>query len=208
MSLKQCFADISLISKISVFDDHSPESDVRQMHIDLKTLFPGREIQMHTSERVIGHPKIMQKWFSLLSGEFVFHCEDDWEFIRNGSPLCACLDVMSFDSNIGQVCFSKVYNKGQEQTPSGVRYRKLIGDIQKAASQKNYLLWPKFTLNPSLIRVEAIKNVGNFEDRKDFEYHYGMRWSAARVETAFLADQFVRHLGQGRSAYLINGTAR
>jgi hypothetical protein len=149
----------------------------------------------------------MREWFARLEGEFIFHCEDDWEFIARDEILTHALTVLKAKPRIGQVGISNktlnepiLYADGVEYWTYPYNRRPFVHGQQRS--------WPHFTLNPSVIRVAAIKRVGNFSEMSNFEFRYGLRWLSAGFRTAFLNRKYVVHIGNEKSAYSLNHTGR
>lgn len=207
-SLKANCRDLFLIKKAIIVDDASSEADLYFMAKKVHATFRP-EFEIHTSDEPEGHSLRMQTWFKELEGDFVFHCEDDWEFTVPGCPVLAALDVLANDPSIGQVALSRdIPSKTPKQTPTGTNYW-----IWEYDGSLNYVdgipwSWPCYTTNPSIFRVSAIRKVGPTENIPGAEHSYGLRWVAAGFKTAYLMPQFCRHMDGEVSAFDINGTTR
>jgi hypothetical protein len=206
-SLLNCVQDVNLASKVLLIDDGSPKEEVKQMTELTRDAFPHCEIFISAVSPVRGHVHSMQKWFELLSGDFVFHCEDDWHFVRKGTPIGDSINILRKNPGLGQVAFSK--RSSQVPTPiffsdGSWTYKYENGPFIAGRLQT----WPHFMLNPSVIKVDAIKKVGDFTQIDEFEYNYGLRWIASGYVTAFLNPRYAVHIGNRVSAYKINKTFR
>jgi hypothetical protein len=204
----QCL-DLYMVDRILLIDDNSSTPDLEMMQLEVKALFGEMEVEVCTSSKVRGHAKGMQLWYDKIKGSHVFHCEDDWEFVGPGCPILAAIDVLSNNPEIGQVAFSRESPLAEVQyTPTGTAYWIWEYDRSPICIPGIHATWPCFTLNPSIIKVAALRKVGNFLDRMNFEYCYGQGWVKAGLKTAYLKRMFTRHIGENRSAYQINGTSR
>jgi hypothetical protein len=201
--------DLSLITEILVIDDNSIESEIQIMRDAFFKVLPHTGIKFCTSSAIRGHAAGMQVIFSKLKGNFLFHCEDDWEFRMDGCPILASLDVLLSDPSIGQVAFSRDSPLAEVQiTQTGTRYWLWEYDGSATCILGKHSTWPCFTLNPSIIRISALRSVGDFENVSNFEYKYGRRWVGSGFKTAYLEKGFSTHIGNSISAYLINQTSR
>ena len=201
--------DLEMVRSIVIFDDASPGWDRSLMMSSAKTFFPGREVLIFTKPWIRGHAQIMQDWHSRLSGEFLFHCEDDWEFTTRGCPILSALDVMLCRPDVGQVSFSREAPLSEvDRTPGGTDYWVWFYSGAKRSEDGIHYTWPRFTLNPGVFRVSELMRVGNFDAVKEFEFSYGLRWCESGIQTAYLRQPFVRHIGSDNSAYALNCSER
>jgi hypothetical protein len=208
LSMSKCLLDLDLIKKVLLIDDGSPYGEVEQMSKLLAKTFSGREVHVCHRLRPTGHVHSMRIWYGLLDSDYVFHCEDDWRFVTETTPILQSLSIMQSDASIGQVCLARDAGENPLNDTNGIKYWTYCyrHGTEYASGDQN--TWPHFTLNPSIIRVKAITDVGNFEDVPKFEYNYGLRWIKQGYETAFLAPRIALHTGEYQSAYDFNRTRR
>src|ERR1700677_3275077 len=155
--------DPFVFDRILVIDDNSSTADVDMMRAEIKALFGDTQAEICTSDAVRGHAQGMRLWYDKITGPYVFHCEDDWEFVERGCPILAALDVLANDPGIGQVAFSREQPlTAVHTTPTGTAYWTWEYDGSLACVPGKHSTWPCFTLNPRVIRVAAIQNGGNF----------------------------------------------
>lgn len=204
---KNC-ADLPIIDKLMIFDDSSTVKDRAFMRdvCDSHGIQCGIVHQDYSS-----HAKNLNEMLAYilnpLSGDYVLHLEDDWTLSHRGSYVMAALDVMLHQPEIGQVCLGRAEHNHRdnftaiEKTPTGTNYR-----LAQPFSHKKR--WCPFTLNPSLFRITALRQVGHFDTCQNFEYNYGAKFSAAGWLTAHLAPDCLQHIGHGNSAYDLNKALR
>ena len=186
-SLRENMLDWHLLTGAVICDDDSTAVDRDEMEKILTDA--GLRIQGLYMNPVQGHPKMLNllaKRVADLGERFYFHCEDDWTLLRKGCPLTAALDVMLSNDKVGQVAFGKECREYQH--PDNKFDRTVTGTVfvrvQPFHAAERFC---PFTLNPCLMRVEALSRVGKFMDEANFEHSYGSRWSEHGWETAQLA---------------------
>jgi hypothetical protein len=119
-------------------------------------------------------------------------------------------------SEIKQVVFNRNYAEGVD----GYRINgELNTDISGVVLHNHKIgtfpycnahYWPHFTLNPSMILVEPVLLLGNFDSpNRFFERDYAYKWELAGYKTAFFNRITHRHIGrnlkeQGDNAYSLN----
>jgi len=195
-SLSANCSDLSLIDGAVMLDDGSPAGVESEMADRLKACLPGRKVDLISSGAVQGHAKQMQTWYAQLAGDFIFHTEDDWEFVFPGKYISQALDVLTENDRIGQVSLWNMGYNRLRKTASGVAYWALeIGH-------------GRFTTGPAIVRVAAVRDIGMPADVKWFETAYGTRWTEGGWSTVHLAWPTASNIGGGQSAYAINGTKR
>lgn len=201
-SMRANLKDFDLITDMLIVDDGSSAEELDAM----KGVAPQFATWQHC-ETPEGHPKSMRKiWEHLYkSGErFCFMAEDDFVIDRCGTPLLAALEILYEDSQIGAVCLgrrdSPQFNfRGFTQT--GVLFTvrdKFLPDSQ----------YPAYSLNPSVVRIEMLLDVGQYEDVPEFEKAYGLRVADKGWKICDLFSSFIRHIGDGDSCYDKNGFTR
>jgi len=140
----------------------------------------------------IGQPKSVDKAYSFVDTEYVFHCEDDWIF-NEKSYLRDSLSVLENDSTLLQVTFraDDPHPNFEEvlETQDGVRYQ-----IKNPAWRG---IWYGFTYNPSLFRKEAYDKIKPYAGKD--EQTISKLYFDNGYRTAALVDKFVNHIGWGRS---------
>lgn len=163
------------------------------------------------------HATMMQIWYEQVKvDDYVFHCEDDWEFTIGGPVITEAIILMDAHREIGQVGLSRKPPETGIQDHEGIRYWIWPHDPtlthEHVGLHEDYIdpSWPHFTLRPSIIRCEALRKVGNFGRVEKFEHAYARRWAAAGYKTAHLAKKYCFHQAPlpHQSAYAINGTWR
>ncbi|EJF11167.1 family 2 glycosyl transferase [Pontibacter sp. BAB1700] len=139
----------------------------------------------------LGQQKSIDKAYSQVKTEYIFHCEDDWDFLRKGFIEDSLVLMEAFPKLI------TVWGRSAEEYPAdffsptvaefeGIRYRKVQKDI--------------FTLNPSLKRVSDYRLMGSFEQYTPGQFEREISdFYADLGYTAFILEEpYTNHLGWHR----------
>lgn len=204
---KSC-REITGIDYVALFDDGSDEAQLANMAETMHKLgvpwhFANAEL---LDGKVIGHAANMNRILDYLDKDrwdIVLMLEDDWTLTSEGCPLLAAMDVLLNNPKVGQCCLGVARNNDWKvrRTRTGTSFT--IRPNKEGTDPK-----PAFTLNPSLMRVSALKDTGRFEDVPGFEAEYGQRWADKGYLTAELVPYHLMHIGCGNSAYDLNGRQR
>jgi hypothetical protein len=194
-------ADAPLITQIVVIDEGSTDEDVNAMAITLADCLPKREIIFDHSPTLRGYRKQWQTWLNCAKDDFIFHCEDDWEFREAGACLQAALDILNHDPSLIQVAFTYPRTDAPRKvTPKGTGYW-----VRESWGRPDLM---PLTFNPCVFRLAAFRSVGDIGPELHVEYQYGLRVAAAGWRTAYLERRVAFHIGENRSAFLINHAYR
>lgn len=199
-SLRANMRDMDLVSSVDFFDDNSTPEQIEEM----KAVAP-QFSEWNLSKEVIGHAANMNRVHEHLrkSGmKWALLFEDDWQLTRFDCPLLASLDVLMNNEKIGQVCLGRIDMRFGYRgfTETGTMFT-----LREPVMPDGYTC---FSLNPCLVRVDALLRVGEFKDIEGFERDYGQRWNKLGLLTADLFVPHLAHFGDGNSAYDILQTKR
>ena len=148
----------------------------------------------------LGQIKNIDRLYSRIETEWVFHCEDDWEFFAGGFIGKSFAILKEFDrfSMVGlrdPAEFHDGYLHPETVASSGVRY------LPVNASPEN--LGTGLSFNPGLRRMRDYRIVGPYSG-------FGVTAGEARVSdcyrelgyrVAYLAEPVVRHIGGERHVH-------
>lgn len=154
----------------------------------------GIDITLILNSQNIGQVASIDKAYSLVKTEYIFHCEDDWEFFDSGfmekslklledSPNIVNINIrVRFDGEIGS--FHPVTEP--KRSPAGVEFRQYIPGHQGR--------WHGFSWNPGLRRLSDYKKIGSYKQYKNEEgvnqEYYRLGYIAACFE-----ESYCRHIG-------------
>lgn len=192
-SILNCWTDLDQVDYFLCVDDNSSATDRTAM----KTQYPWFQFVMKGPDEK-GHRASMNIiWSTLktLKPRYWIHLDDDFLFFRKGSYVREAADFLDRQA--------KTQTQTQTQTPihqllwnrnycelwdwdlnGGVAIRGEPGFIEHEKSDtihgKNCGYWPHYSFRPSMVRVDPILTLGNFDSPNTFfERDYADRWYAA-----------------------------
>lgn len=133
----------------------------------------------------IGQPKSVDKAYSFVDTDYIFHCEDDWIFDYRFDFVQDSIDILKNNNNIMQVTFRK--NCPQPITVINNLSIKLPGWNGE---------WFGFTYNPSILKTEVVRKVQPYSGKS--EQMISKKYNELGYLTAFLYG-VIDHIGWGRS---------
>lgn len=216
--------DIHLISRWICIDDNSSEEERKDMH----ERYPFFEFVWKTSEQK-GHPQSMNMILEMVDTPYLFHMEDDWQFITSRNYISDCLQVLQEDESYGQCLINRSYAEtlkdyeiiGSEykKTKNNLIYLEHVYEpsVEKFVDKYGYGLncayWSHYSLRPGLNRVSMFKQVGSYKTNvKHFEKEYSERYYNIGYRTVFLERIHCIHIGKltnekdKPNAYQLNNT--
>jgi hypothetical protein len=142
------------------------------------------------NEEKLGQAASIDKAYSLVQTEFVFHCEDDWLF-TNGDFIDRSIPILEKYENVLQVTF-------REGEP-----HKAADEIYESGTDHAFKVWipgwqgyPGFTYNPNVFRFSAYHSVKPISGNS--ERDVGFKFVELGLHTVVLEKRSVRHIGDGR----------
>jgi GT2 family glycosyltransferase len=163
------------------------------------------QVTIIKNEVNIGQIKSIDRAYAIVKSEFIFHCEDDWEFFTPGF-IEESMDILSSDPKL--ICvWLRAHNdtmghpieKEKYQTPSGSTYRLIETHFRG--------IWHGFTFNPGLRRTKDCLTLTPYASmpilhqfrgktsvtESDISIHYFLKGYRAAISER--AGGFVRHIG-------------
>lgn len=134
----------------------------------------------------IGQPKSVDIAYSKVNTEYIFHCEDDWDFGGDETFLSEAYLLLS---NAPNEVFQTTFRVND---PHPVYH--LVGYYLKVPKWNG--IWYGFTYNPSLIRKSAYNQVAPYSG--NLEQDISKKYFEANMYSAHMRG-VVRHIGDGRS---------
>lgn len=215
-SFINCCTDINLISDWMCIDDNSSDDDRKKM----KEMYPFINFYFKNVDEK-GHPRSMNIIRNMAINNnipYIFHLEDDFEFIFEKNYITSCLEILNEDEKIGQC----LLNKNYAEIPEHIERCK-GGDFRLTKNKHRYYIheyantdellklwidkhgingthcnyWPHFSFRPSLIKTEIFKKIGEFDDSAShFEMDYSFRFVDSKFVSAFLEGIYCIHIGR------------
>ena len=180
--------------------DHDRESVARMLKLDPESLV------IIKNEKNFGQIRSIDRAYQAVRSEYIFHCEDDWEFYNSGF-MEVSLSILQADPEI--FCVWLRAHNDTNGHPICREVHQTAGEISYHLMSKGYKgVWNGFTLNPGLRRRSDCLIIGPYIDlplahdlpgrtritESDISIHYH-RLGYVGAITSF-KDGFVRHIGQ------------
>ena len=142
------------IQKIIIIDDSGKNGCIDEA---IKEIPDNIEKQIIYNDKNIGQTKSIDKAYSLVDTEYIFHCEDDWEFY-DYNFIEKSLEILNKNKMIYTVYLRayanlRVLRNGQPVMPK--IYDNLFRIIGRFRERTN--TWNGFTFNPGLRRTSDCK---------------------------------------------------
>lgn len=188
------------IEEVIIIDD----SANTEMHKQLKDLYPNYTLILNG--RNIGLIDSIDRAYSMVKTPFVFHCEDDWEFIKP-SFIEPSLNVIRNNHMIMQVWISNIHN---QPVDAEIQYAEKVPYKQASLDGMDHL-WHGFTLNPGIRSMRIYKEIApwaQWSTPADFtakrECLIGEEYFRRQYRGAVLLENYCVHNG-GMASTLIGG---
>ncbi len=152
----------------------------------------GLHIEAIVNREKIGQIRSIDRLYSRIKTEWVFHCEDDWEFIESGFLQKSYLLMRKYDS-----C-STVQLFGRQSWHASSTYPNVISDVPFYI-YGNHSSYAGFTFQPGLRRMRDYRIVGPYEhlSRKMDEKRVSYAYKNLGYRVFMLAQPYILHLGVG-----------
>ena len=156
------------------------------------------------NETNIGQVASIDKAYSFVKTDYIFHSEDDWLYsgnnyieqsfdILDSIPLIVNVNIrVRFDGEKG----GDAPIESLQQTPRGIKYH---------LYKLNYLnTWHGFTWNPGLRKIFDYNIIGRNYKSIGQEQHVGQVYKDLGYRSACLEQQYAKHIGTHSSTPLSN----
>lgn len=148
------------------------------------------------NEQNIGQISSIDRAYALVDTPYLFHCEDDFEFLRPGF-IQESLSVLRHEPEAISVwlrhlwdCNKHKFSERIQYTPDGAMYRHVLPKIKRNAS------WYGFTFNPGLRRTADYRRVAPFSEiGHELEINY--RYHELGYHGVVLEEGAAQHVGAG-----------
>ncbi len=171
------------------------EDSGRREVLDVTAKFPDQPIDVIINERNLGQMAAIDKAYAEVETEFIFHCEDDWEFLRPG----VIADSVRLMTEFPEIAV--VWPRGDEGAPPWVKRRaptELDGIRYRWIDPRAHHVWGNFTFNPGLRRLSHYRTLpGGFVQGNEGDTSIAFKRMGLYMVT--LQDVGVRHIGHGQS---------
>ena len=172
--------------------DNSAKNGAREQ---LETLFAGLSATILVNEINIGQVSSIDKAYGTVNTEYIFHCEDDWEFFDYGF-MEKSLEILEHDHNLININLRVRFDgergsmhpiTNPQKTDTGVIYHEY---------QTNYLgAWHGFSWNPGLRRLSDYSEIKPYKQYGE-ESGVGLKYYKMGKRSACLEKFYCKHIGQ------------
>jgi GR25 family glycosyltransferase involved in LPS biosynthesis len=213
-SITNTWTDIDMIDYWFCVDDNSSHEDRTQMKKKYNWIdyyMKGPKEKGHRKSMNIIWDKLNElrpTYWIHMEDDFRFHCRMD--YIKTG--------IKYLENNIKQVLFNRNYGEQTKDysisghTPFGATQEIVLHDHKSGSfNYPNCHYWTDYSFRPSIIKVDAIIALGNYDSPNQFfEKDYADRWYGAGYRSAFFNRITCEHIGKltsdraGENAYTMN----
>ena len=192
------------VTEVIIVDDSgSPE-----IHRDIQNKFPDYTLVLEKKNR--GQIACIDHAYSLVRTPYIFHTEDDWEFLRSGF-IEQSMVILENYADVMQV-----WLRGVKDT-NGHPIEEDVFNVDGVLFRNVTLVpphdpaWHGFTLNPGLRRLSDYKRIAPFKGiGKDPRNHVneceiGEVYYKLGYRAVTLLDQYCKHIGGADSVYTKQG---
>lgn len=193
------------ISEFIIIDD-SGNADVHRI---ISNLYSGYTLILNPTNR--GLIECIDDAYSRVMTPYIFHCEDDWEFINGGfieksvvildnNPHIMQIWIRGYNNPNGHPIEPKIFNI------NGVEYRLVASTVPHDPA------WHGFTFNPGLrrksdyLRIAPFINIGDHPGIGQRECNIGQEFFKLGYISATIKDECCRHIGGHQRTYVLNAT--
>ena len=206
-SILNMWNDVNMIDYWYCVDDNSSESDRAHM----KKTYPWIDFYMKDATEK-GHRTSMNIiWDKLTESrpEYWIHMEDDFLFHTPDSYVGKATQMMVDSRNAGYNVRQILYNRNYGETIKDYKMlghrilRNMTHDVALHQHKTgdfaygNCHYWPHYSFRPSMIDVNAILILGNYDSANQFfEMDYAKRWQSLGFLSGFYNQITNRHIGR------------
>ena len=220
-SIMNHWTDITLVRHWFCVDDNSSESERNVM----KHRYPWIEFYMK-SPKEKGHRNSMNIIWNKLAAlrpKLWIHIEDDFLFYHESNYITRATNVLNSvgASGIKQIVFNPNYAEGIKNYDVKGGCELILpttivdeGKIQlhqhhhDRVNYKNCHYWPHYSFRPSIIDVDTILSLGNYDSSNTFfELDYAKKWHDGGNKTAFFDRITHKHIGRNTDEMCDNKVA-
>lgn len=177
------------VNRIIISDD---SQDTYQHDLIINHFKNYCDIAIHGKNR--GQAANLDSLYDMVTTPYIFHMEDDWEFLYPGS-VRESREIMK-DASIGlvQLDIRPAYFKAKAVGDEAHDYF----EYRPWRISDDHVLWHGWCGSPHLLRKSTWEKLGRFTVTPN-ETAYDALYGASGLRTVWMKKPFVRHIGYGRS---------
>ena len=165
---------------------------------EIEKIFSDVDVTIIINEENIGQVSSIDKAYSEVNTDYIFHCEDDWEFFDYGF-IEKSIDVLEHDSNLININV-RVRFDGERGSmhPVTEKFKTKNGTVYHEYVP-NYLgAWHGFAWNPGLRKRSDYDLIKPYKKYKE-ESGVGRQYFEMGKRSACLEKYYCKHIGQNSS---------
>ena len=179
------------IKKIIITEDSTEGKKLEK----ILSKYKNQNLKMIVNEERLGQMKSIDKAYSEVDTEYIFHCEDDWKFFKKGF-IEKSMKLLEEDEKIlivggrAKEDFKEGYFFDEEyEAKDGGKYYNVADEI--------------FTYNPGLRRKSDHDLFGSHEKLKDklYEMELSKFYKDRNYRTIYFKEKYVEHIGDKRHVH-------
>lgn len=201
--------DLDLITNILCVDDNSSPEDCRKINDLLVSLFPDKKIELICKTfRDKGLGQSMNMIWNRVDTRYIFHLEDDWEFVKKGHFIRDALAILKDDNFIKSVIIRKTAysNLPIYETKSG--HKCYLLEMGAKVNEGSGIWLCGYSLNPSVQDLGDMKSRMKGFPLSQVEFEFGREFYDKGMRAVATTEDYVQHIGQGNSSFELNWTPR
>lgn len=218
-SILNTWTDVDKVDYFLCVDDNSTQRDRSKM----AKAYPFFNFYMKTSKEK-GHRKSMNIIYDKLvelKPKYWIHLEDDWLFFQKDSYVEKSITFLEKykSRDIHQILFNRNYTEVYDQwTTNGGEPLEPGFTVHLKSDTipgRNCGYWPHYSFRPSMVRVETILELGNYDSPNTFfERDYADKYFAKGYKSGFYDTICSLHIGKltsdktGTNAYTLNNAGQ
>lgn len=147
------------IERFLVIDD----SQNKDMHQKLKDTYSDGSIEFMFNEQNIGQIKSIDKMYATVNTDYIFHSEDDYQYIGNQNFIQDSMDILEENEWINQIWMRHLQNYVISHGENGLK--RFESEVLTTSTGVKYRMvkdnngWCGFSFNPGLRRVSDYKKL-------------------------------------------------
>jgi len=203
-SILYCFKDLNKIDYFFCVDDNSSGEDRKKMLKDypfIKYVF-----KKHTDKGHLSSMNLIWDKLNEIKPKYWIHMEDDWLFFKPDNYITKSINFLDKNKNhnIHQILFNKNYAEiiehydyiGGKFINNNMNYLLHVKD-EEGLNGRNCAYWPHYSFRPSMILVETILKLGNYDTTETFfERVYADKYYNNGYKSAFFNEITSIHTGR------------
>lgn len=168
-----------------------------------KFLDPSLNVKIIINETNIGQVASIDKAYSFVKSDYIFHCEDDWEFFDSGF-LEKSLDVLQFNPKLTNVSL-RIRFDGERGSmhPVSDKMSTTNGTIYHEYLPAYLGIWHGFSWNPGLRRLSDYLKVAPYKQYQN-EQGVGKVFYEMGYKSACLEKFYCKHIGTNSTTSMSN----